>query len=770
MFRILSSIFLVLFIVQGAEAQDTYSPTNTRVDVPGSEPREHVVDIQHMDLNVSFDAPKGLVSGRVVHSFKALRERVDSIVFDAVKIKIKQATLNGEPARTRQTDTTVTVYCQPAIEWDSMGTVSFTYEATPRKGIYFIGWNDPTGRVRKQIWTQGQAFDNRHWIPMYDEMNDKMITAVTATFDSTYTVISNGVLERVVGNTNGTKTWSYSMTKPHSTYLVMLAIGEYDKTVKYAKNGVPIELYSYPDRPDQIEPSYTYMVEAMDFMDEELGVEYPWSVYRNVPVADFIYGAMENTTSTIFGDFYLANEREFLDRSYVRTNVHELTHQWFGDLITGRSRKSLWLQESYATFYPHLFLLKTDGQDAYEWSRRSMHNRALRAGKSDRKPIVHPNAGGDRYYPKGASVIDMMRSQFGAESVRRVITHYLKKHAFKNVETNDLYLAFQDTLGITPDWFFEQWLYKGGEPHFHVETTPRVSSGLEGETSNTLIEILQIHQVDQLTGYFKVPVVVEVFYEDGTSTSKKIWIRSQYTRVLVPNAENKQVAFVLFDPGSTVLKKLSFKKSFDELKAQVQMAPHMIDRYDALIEIGKFTSKDMELLDIIEHVLDNEEFHAMRTAAVSLALKLAQNGVTHGYKSVERGLEDRDVEVRKSTLKALSTIPQRLKPAVEDRLSDESYENISIALKKLGNDYPADASRYLRETQDISSPFKRVEIERLILRVQTGDSTALRELSDLAGTGYEFWTRGNAMAAFNRLGYLTPDAVGSDDPSPWLNE
>ena len=742
-----------------ATAQDAFNPTSTFVSVPGSEPRERVVDFDRMDVAVSFRPAEGIVAGRVVHTFRVLRESVDSLVFDAVKIRIKQATLNGEPARIAQTDSTVVVFCEPALKWDSTGTIAFTYEATPQKGLYFIGWDDPSGRMRKQIWTQGQAFDNRYWIPMYDEMNDKMLTSVAITVDSTYTAISNGVLVNTVANTNGTKTWSYAITKPHSTYLVMLAVGEFDKTVKYGKNGVPIELYSYPDRPDQIEPTYKMTVEAMDFLDKELGVIYPWSVYRQVPVADFIYGAMENTTATIFGDFYMANEREWLDRSYVRTNVHELTHQWFGDLITGRSRKSLWLQESFATFYPHLLLQETDGEDAYEWSRREMQNEALKAGRVDRKPIVHPNAGGSRYYPKGACVIDMMRSQFGEESVRRVITHYLNKHAFGSVETNDLYLAFQDALGLAPDWFFDQWLYKGGEPAFLVESSRSISGNLEGDISTTTVEILQIHAVDQLTGYFRMPVDIDVFYTDGTSNRQNVEIKSQYTRVSIPNPDNKIVAFVLFDPGSTILKDITFAKSFDELVAQVKMAPHMIDRYDALVELSKDSAHDMELLDIVEQVLEDETFYAMRSKAVLLALRLARSGVSHAYMSVERGLEDPSVEVRKATLKALTTIPPRLKPAVVDRLSDDSYEIISIALQSLGHDYPEGSGQYLKLTQGLTSPFARVEIERLVIRTHDGDSSALRELADLAGPGYEFWTRGNAMSAFGRLGQLTPDAA-----------
>ncbi|GIV43322.1 MAG: hypothetical protein KatS3mg035_0445 [Bacteroidia bacterium] len=99
---------------------------------------------------------------------------------------------------------------------------------------------------------------------------------------------------------------------------------------------------------------------------------------------------------------------------------------------------------------PKLFFKKVFGQDEYEWILRSEQNAALEASKKDKLPIRHENAGTARFYPKGSAVIDMMNYVFGEEAYKAVIHYYLKKHAYKNVETNDLYQAFQDTLGNKP--------------------------------------------------------------------------------------------------------------------------------------------------------------------------------------------------------------------------------------------------------------------------------------------------------------------------------
>lgn len=752
-------LLLALVMPLAAHAQAPVVHTSTYVDVPGSEPREHPVDILRMTLNVRFEPEKALVKGTVTHVFRALREQVDSIEFDAIKITIKQAMLGGRPVRTRSTDTSVIVYCEPRLRWDQQDSIVFTYEATPRKGIYFIGWNDPSKRMRRQIWTQGQAIDNRHWIPMYDEMNDKMITETITTFDSTYAVLSNGTRYKVTSNSDGTKTWYYTMTKPHASYLLMLAIGTYSITDRRSASGVPLRLYSYPEYPERIEPTYRMSVEAMDFLEREIGIPYPWESYSQVPVADYIFGAMENTTATIFGDFFHTDERGWLDRSYVGVNVHELTHQWFGDYITGRSGKSIWLQESFATFYPHLFTRETVGEDAYQWSRRGMHRTALAAGEKDRLPIVHPSSGTARVYPKGASVIDMMRYTFGEQSVRRVIQHYLRKHPYTVVETNDLYKAFQDTLGLSPKWFFDQWLYKGGEPHYRVSTRLGAVPTEKGVGTSTLVDIEQIHQMDDLTGVFTMPVVIEVHYTDRTKDSVRVMVNQQRMLVEVPNPGNKTPSFVLFDPGSNILKRISFDRSWDARMAQLQYAPLMIDRYDALETFRGDTARSQERRVMLASVMNRESFHALRSEAALQAIDLAQKGIPEAWDLVKRGLTDKAYEVRSATLGGLTTIPQQLRETVAGMLRDTSYTIIQSALTKLATSYPSDKS-ILAAVKGVRGPHERVRIARLELEATwSEDAGAVKELADLCGPGWEFITRQNAMQALRRVGTLTPLAA-----------
>jgi aminopeptidase N len=235
---------------------------------------------------------------------------------------------------------------------------------------------------------------------MYDNMNDKFTTETITTFDKDYSVLSNGALKSVKANADGTKTWHYAMGHPHAGYLLMLAIDKYAIKKTKTKTGVPVAFYYYPESPEKVEPTSMYTEKMIEFLEEETGIPYPWESYSQVMVQDFMYGAMENTTATIFGDFFNVDSRGFLDRNYIGVNCHELTHQWFGDLITARGGGDTWLQESYATYYAKIFFGTIEGDDRVKMMQRQEMNAALRASETDNNPIRFSGAGTARVYQK----------------------------------------------------------------------------------------------------------------------------------------------------------------------------------------------------------------------------------------------------------------------------------------------------------------------------------------------------------------------------------
>ncbi|GIV22809.1 MAG: M1 family metallopeptidase [Bacteroidia bacterium] len=718
------------------------------VSAQGFTPRERLVDMQHLRLQVRFAPERGTVYGLVTHVFEPLRPGIDSLVLDAVQIQVEEVRHRDTPVPFRAEGDKLIVRFPSPLRMGQRDSITIRYIATPRKGIYFIGWKDKTGRARKQIWTQGQATDHRHWIPCYDDPNDKLITETLITFDSRYQVLSNGTFIDTLRNPDGSLTWHYRMQKPHSLYLLMIAIGEYGIERRQTQSGVPLLLYYYPDRKECcLEPTYRYSVEMVEKLEAELGVPFPWEKYAQVPVADYLYGAMENTTATVFGDFFHVDERAYLDRSYVEVNAHELTHQWFGDYVTARSFAHLWLQESFATHYARFIVGQLFGEDAYAWGRRTEHTLALSAAQKDNLPIVHPNPGYARVYQKGSAVLDMMRYTFGNQVFKKVITHYLKSHPYGVVETNDLYQAFQDAAGLSPDWFFQQWLYRGGEPHYRVQYQP-IEKGGKAYTQ-FIVEQIQ----DSSIGLFRMPIVFSVHYTDGSYDTVRAWIAAQREVVEVPNPQKKAIAFVLFDPGGWILKQVTFEKRTEELLAQLEKAPYILARYEALLALRRVPAAQKR--EALQAAYRREQFWAMRAEIVA---QLANDPAAQSF--LKEALRDPHPQVRFAVIANHNPLSTTLRTDLETLLRDSSYVVQALALERLSEAFPRRVPEYLRMTaNDLGLVGHNVRIKHLEVAALHGDKGAIDKLVDYASPAFEFRTRQNALRALKALNALPPSLL-----------
>jgi aminopeptidase N len=717
------------------------------IDDEAQVPREHNVDFQHMRLVVEFEPAKRLVKGKVTHRFMPLRTQVDSVWLDGPGIVIKTAEVNGKTARFR-TEKEGTWVFTGGLKYGTVDSMALVYEATPGKGLYFIGWNDPQNLSRKQIWSQGQGIDNRNWIPMYDEMNDKMTTEMIVTFDAAYKVLSNGVKLKEKDNKNGTKTWHYRMNKPHAPYLVMLGIGIYDIKEGRSASGVPVYMYYYPEWKDRVEVAYKNSEKMVDFFEKETGIKYPWESYSMIPVQDFMYGAMENTTATVFGDFLLVDSRSNWDRGFTGVNAHELAHQWFGDYITARCDAHHWLQESFATYYNMMYEREEFGTDYFNWQRREGQNNAINETTKNLLPVAHSESGSVRHYPKGAFVLNMLKGVCGGrEAYNRAVKHYLEQHPYANVDSEDLLVAFHESTGMSLDWFWEEWIYHGGEPSYAVTASDITDSrGVQ----MTQFTVEQNHNINDVVGLFRMPIVFEVHYTDGSVDRRTEWIENKNHTVNILNPANKKIDFVLFDPNNEVMKSVSFEKPAGWLKAQALKADAMLDRYDAIVAMRKMPVAQKR--DVLLQAYAKETFHAIRGEILT---QLIADTDPASRQVLRAAIAGNDAAVHKHILNATATIPADMKADYEKLLQSPSYEATATALEKLCNQFPADKASYLKKVDGVIGTAGRVvEVKKLELQARDGDAAAMKQLVNYAGISYEFRTRINAIQALKRLDYF----------------
>lgn len=415
------------------------------------------------------------ILGEVAYTFKVLSD-VDSVFLDAQNMNFSTVKLNGATATYSNTDKIISIFKK--FKKGRSYKLLLDYSAIPKQTVYFLGWDDgimgntepvpPDTQAipsEKQVWTQGQGKYTSHWLPSFDDMEEKVEFDLNITFDDSYEVIANGKRVSVKRNSKGKKTWQFDMQHPMSSYLLAFAIGNYEKQELVSKSGIPITNYFYPQDSLRVEPTYRYTKRIFDFLENEIGVPYPWQNYKQIPVHDFLYAGMENTGTTIFSDGYVIDSIAFVDKNYVNVNAHELAHQWFGNLVTEKDSNHHWLQEGFATYYAYLAEREIFGDDHFYWKlNTALMQLADRAEKGDGESLLNPKASSLTFYEKGALALFMLREQIGNEAFKKGIQKYLQKYSFRNVTVSDFLKEMENESRIDLSDFRKDWLDNTGIP------------------------------------------------------------------------------------------------------------------------------------------------------------------------------------------------------------------------------------------------------------------------------------------------------------------
>jgi len=144
-------------------------------------------------------------------------------------------------------------------------------------------------------------------------------------------------------------------------------------------------------------------------------------------------------------------------------------------VVTCKDWQHVWLNESFASYFDPLYHEETLGKDHFAFTMYEAQKAGINTDKAlGRKPIVSAGSFTTNLYPRGASVLHMLRFQLGEELFWRAINHYITKHQFSSVETNDLKVAIEEATGQNLYWFFDQWMYRAGYPQFAVSSTCRI--------------------------------------------------------------------------------------------------------------------------------------------------------------------------------------------------------------------------------------------------------------------------------------------------------
>lgn len=407
------------------------------------------VDFKTVSGQLTINDSQKTISGYVDYEFDVLQP-IDTIKIDGKNMEFTNVQVDGKDVIFLNT----TKELQILNNFQKRNNhLTFNYNVKPKQALYFVDIENN----EHQIWTQGQGRYTSNWFPSFDDVNEKVIFNIGVTYKKDYQVVSNGVLKSKTDKDDQIH-WQYQMENPMSSYLLVLSVGKYERKDFTSKSKIPLEYYLEKKDTARFEPTYRYSKRIFDFLEKEIGVKYPWKVFRQIPVRDFLYAGMENTTTTLFTTRYVVDDVAFIDRNYTNVDAHELAHHWFGDLITAESSTHHWLQEGFATYYALLAERDIFGDDYFYAKLYDTAQQIKFASRTDAIPVLNAKASSLTFYEKGAWTLFVLHESIGDKAFKKAIKSYLKKYAFKNVNTQNFFDEIKKVSDFDVVQFQKTWL------------------------------------------------------------------------------------------------------------------------------------------------------------------------------------------------------------------------------------------------------------------------------------------------------------------------
>ena len=411
----------------------------------------------------------------------------ESISLHSKGLIIQSATIDNQPADVSFGEFDELRLSQPNLE-NGNHTIHINFSGTitdAMHGLYPCYFTHDG--VKKQLFaTQFESHHAREVFPCVDEPAAKAEYDLTLITRPGITVLGNMPVKSEEENGDSLTT-TFEKTPRMSSYLLALVIGELHKKSARTKSGVEVNVWATPAQNENtLDFALDIATRSIDFYDEYFGVKYPLPKSDHVALPDFSSGAMENWGLITYRESCLLADPELTpesSRRFIATVIaHELSHQWFGNLVTMQWWNDLWLNESFANMMEYVAIdaLQPDWHMWEDFATNevtaALRRDSLDGVQSVQADVNHPDEISTLFdpaivYAKGGRLLVMVRKLIGEEAFRAGLKSYFEKFAYKNTVGNDLWQELESASGQPIVNLMNAWISQPGLPVVSVSNS-----------------------------------------------------------------------------------------------------------------------------------------------------------------------------------------------------------------------------------------------------------------------------------------------------------
>jgi len=475
----------------------------------------------------------------------SLTDNDSPLTIDLNDAAISELQVNGYTVQPKYNQWFITLAAKDLVKGKNTVSVSFTREhSTDGEGLH--RFKDPVdGNV--YLYSHFEPAAAQQMFALFDQPDLKATYKMSVSAPASWSVITamkESKIELITESKNSLnsqdiKIWHFDKTPLLSPYNFSLHAGPYkvwqDNSARY-----PLRLFVRQSVAQQVKPSdwFTYTAQGLAFFEDYYGIDYPFTKYDQVLVPDFLYGAMENAAAITFAESgFLTNGEMSKSKRERLANVimHEMAHQWFGNLVTMKWWNGLWLNESFAAF---MATLATAEATEFTAAWRTFYTGGKQAGyRADQSVTSHPievaiasskNAFDNIdaiTYSKGASVLNQLRYLLGKEAFKKGIQQYLRENSYKNAVLDDFIQSLAIASGRSLTAWQDQWLYQAGvntiKVNFQCENTKintfEIEQSADAKFPTLREQKVQLALFELKNGALKKITAIPYIYQGKTS-------------------------------------------------------------------------------------------------------------------------------------------------------------------------------------------------------------------------------------------------------------